>query len=65
MSKINSRIEKILKEIKSQGKVKILTMEESYQITKEIGDEMEKVHREYLKREAKSERYAEKTYFNC
>ncbi len=66
MSKINSnRIEKILEEIKSQGEVRILAPEERYEIDKELSEKMKIYHREYLKKEAKSERDAKKTYFNC
>lgn len=58
---IENKIEKILKE----GEVIKFSLDESYQIDKEIGDELKIFGREYLQKDFQSKMDAESIYFNC
>ena len=55
----------ILKKAEKEGRLKILSKEESNGVMKAISDEMKIVRREYILKQARSEEDAKKIYFNC
>jgi hypothetical protein len=62
---MESKIDKILDKYRTEGRLEVLSQEESAKINRRINEEMKKVRRDYRMREAKSYISAGEVYFNC
>jgi len=62
MAEIINKFQEIIDKYKKEGKLEILSLEESRKISNRIDYEMRKVRREYRRREKQSEIEAEKIY---